>query len=105
MNYLLPGSEPVERMNLIIWFTRMTSQPQIDALTEHYVNGLPAERAAARFGIELPNFIRAQKRLEEVATKIERIKEIDWARFGYQGQKTAVSYQLSDNKNNQGDNQ
>lgn len=105
MNYLLPGSEPLERMNLIIGFTKMAAGPQIDALLEHYVNGLPAERAAARFGIELPNFIRAQKRLEEVATKIERIKEIDWERFGYQSQKTAASYQLSDNQKQQSDSQ
>ncbi|WP_394230164.1 hypothetical protein [Shewanella colwelliana] len=97
MNYLLPGNEPLERMNLIIGFTKMAAGPQIDALVEHYVNGLPAERAAVRFGIELSNFIRAQRRLEEVATNIERVKEIDWARFGYQSQKQAISCQLSDN--------
>ncbi len=97
MNYLLPGSEPAERMNLIIDGTNMTSKAQIGALLEHYVNGLPAARACARFGIELSNFERAQTRLEAEAARIERIKEIDWARFGYQSQKTAPTYQLSDN--------
>jgi hypothetical protein len=84
MNFLLPGHEPLERMNLIIDGTNMTSKAQIGALLDHYVNGMPASRACARFGIELSNFERAQTRLEAEAARIERIKEIDWQRFGYQ---------------------
>ncbi|MEZ9199139.1 hypothetical protein [Shewanella sp. 10N.286.54.B9] len=85
----------MERILLLIQkFTKMNSEPQQKALIEHYVNGLPVERAAARFGIEVSNMVRAQERLEEVASNIEQIKELDWVRFGY-------SYnpnQLSDNR-------
>ncbi|MCG9697455.1 hypothetical protein [Shewanella sp. Isolate11] len=98
MNYLLPGHEPAAKIRIVIALTRMTSQPQIDALTEHYVNGLPTERAAARFGIDLANFTRAQKRLEEVAEQIEKVKEIDWQRFGYSSQNPIATCQLTDNR-------
>ena len=95
MNYLLAGHEPLERMLLLIQkFTKMNSEPQKKALIEHYVNGLPVERAATRFGIEVSNMVRAQERLEEVARNIEQVKELDWARFGY----SCNSNQLSDNK-------
>lgn len=95
MNYLLPGHEPLERMQLLIQeFTKMNSEPQKNALIEHYVNALPVEQAAARFGIEVSNLVRAQERLEEVACNIEKVKELDWARFGY----TSPHNQLSDNK-------
>ncbi|GIU22100.1 hypothetical protein [Shewanella sp. MBTL60-007] len=95
MNYLLPGHESLERMQLLInEFTKMNSEPQKNALIEHYVNGLPVERAAARFGIEVSNLVRAQERLEQVASNIEKVKELDWARFGY----SSNSNQLSDNK-------
>ena len=95
MNYLLAGHEPLERMQLLIQkFTKMSSEAQQKALIEHYVNGLPVERAAARFGIEVSNMVRAQERLEEVASNIEQVKELDWARFGY----SCSPNQLSDNK-------
>ncbi|MGE6647976.1 hypothetical protein ACQKE0_01705 [Shewanella colwelliana] len=81
MNYLLPGQEPLTRMQLLIDLTKMSSQPQIQALIQHYVNGLPAERAAARHGIELSNFVRAQIRIEAVASIVEQIKEIDWQKL------------------------
>ncbi len=95
MNYLLAGHEPIERMQLLIQkFTKMNSEPQKKALIEHYVNALPVERAAARFGVEVSNLVRAQERLEEVASNIEQVKELDWGRFGY----TSTPNQLSDNK-------
>ncbi len=45
MNYLLPGHETAEKIHILVALTRMTSQPQINALTEHYVNGFAEERA------------------------------------------------------------
>ncbi len=98
MNYLLPGHEPAEKIHILVALTRMTSKPQIEALTEHYVNGLALERASIRFDTDLANLTRAQKRLEEVASLIEQVKEIDWQRFGYSNQKQTITCQLSDNQ-------
>lgn len=81
MNYLLPGQEPLTPIQLLIDLTKMSSQPQIHALIQHDVNGLPAERAAARHRIELSNFVSAQPRLEAVASIVEQIKEIYWQKL------------------------
>ncbi len=101
MNYLLPGDEPLVRLQLLLKLTKINSEAQIAALTEHYVNGLPAERAAARFMIETSNLSRAQSRLEEVASIVEQIKEIDWATLNSKPSTNAnnndhKSYQLTD---------
>ncbi|WP_346345251.1 hypothetical protein [Shewanella sp. NKUCC06_TVS] len=56
-------------------------QWSIGALTLHYTSALPAERAAARHGIELSNFMRGQKKLEQIAATVEAIKAIDWVKL------------------------
>ncbi|MPY26940.1 PapB/FocB family fimbrial expression transcriptional regulator [Shewanella sp. YLB-07] len=99
MNYLLPGGEQPKRLQLLLLLTKIKSEPQIAALTEHYVNGLPAERAAARFMIEKSNLSRAQTRLEEVASIIEQIKEIDWSQLNAAPQSNQQNYQLTDANN------
>lgn len=96
MNYLLPGQEPAERLKLLLKLTKINSEPQIAALTEHYVNGLPTKRAAARFIIETSNLSRAQSKLEDVASIVEQIKELDWAIFNTKLAINSKSYQLSD---------
>ncbi|SQH76971.1 conserved protein of unknown function [Shewanella benthica] len=99
MNYLLPGGEQPKRLQLLLKLTKITSEPQIAALTEHYVNGLPAERAAARFMIETSNLSRAQAKLEKVASIVEQIKELDWSTLNSQPSANAnshKSYQLTD---------
>lgn len=53
MNYLLPGFESKRRIELLLSLTRISSPYVIAALTLHYTSALPAERAAARHGIEV----------------------------------------------------
>lgn len=81
MNYLLPGFESKRRIELLISLTRISSPDVIAALTLHYTSALPAERASARHGIEVSNFMRGQKKLEQIAAKVEAIKAIDWAKL------------------------
>lgn len=81
MNYLLPGFESKRRIELLLSLTRISSPEVIAALTLHYTSSLPAERAAARHGIEVSNFMRGQKKLEQIAATVEAIKAIDWAKL------------------------
>ncbi|MCS6177756.1 hypothetical protein [Shewanella baltica] len=81
MNHLLPGFESKQRIELLLSLTRISSPEVIAALTLHYTSALPAERAAARHGIELSNFMRGQKKLEQIAATVEAIKAIDWAKL------------------------
>ncbi|MEM6230697.1 hypothetical protein [Shewanella scandinavica] len=81
MNHLLPGFESKQRVELLLSLTRISSPEVIAALTLHYTSALPAERAAARHGIELSNFMRGQKKLEQIAATVEAIKAIDWAKL------------------------
>ena len=77
MNYLLPGGESLERMQLLLSLSQITSEDKIAALTEHYVNGLPIGRAAARFGTDKGNLSKAQSTLESITATVELIKELD----------------------------
>ncbi|WP_243893118.1 adhesin biosynthesis transcription regulatory family protein [Shewanella algae] len=78
MNYLLPGGESEKRFELLLSRTKIRSEAVIGALREIYVNGLPQERAAARFGLDKSNLSRDMSKLEEVAATVEAIKEIDY---------------------------
>lgn len=100
MNYLLPGREPLKKIELIISLTQLSSPGKEKALIEHYVNGLPASRAAARFGIDKGNLSTAKSTLEEVAAVIEQIKELDWSTLNSKpstnDHNSHKSYQLTD---------
>ena len=78
MKYLLPGMESKERINLFLELTSIRSPETISALMAHFVDGLKAPRAAARYGIALQNFHRAASRLNNASHIVEKIKDIDW---------------------------
>ncbi|MEL4280742.1 hypothetical protein [Shewanella mangrovisoli] len=78
MLYLLAGSEPERKIDLLLSLTRITSEPTIAALKLHYTTGLDPERCAARHFIELSNLMRAQTTLNSIMGVIEAIKELDW---------------------------
>jgi len=110
MLYLLAGSEPERKLDLLLSLTRITSEPTIAALKLHYTTGLAEERCAARHFIELSNLMRAQNTLNSTMSVVEAIKEIDWekhlaklaaanARIA-ELEKTLASYQLTDSKEN-----
>lgn len=79
MKYLLPGNEAAKRVKLLISLTRIESEPLINAINQHLVNGKPEKSAAILNGIPQPNFNRAMVKLNKVAEAVEAIKTIDWA--------------------------
>lgn len=78
MNYLSQGLETEERFQLLLSLTKIRSEHQVDALKRYLVDGLGFSLSASLSGITEPNFQRAMNRLEDVASTIEKIKEIDW---------------------------
>ncbi len=78
MNYLIQGGETPKRLKLLISLTRIDSKGICEALEDYYVLGFQDSVAVARNSIDNGNFTRARKRLEHVASIVEKIKEIDW---------------------------
>ncbi len=81
MKYLLQNGESEARLSLLLSLTNIRSEPTIQALRDHLqkdLRGLDEARAAALNGIELSNFSRAFKALNDVAAVVEKIKELDW---------------------------
>lgn len=81
MNYLLAGSEPAKRVELLLSLTRIDSEDVKSALLDHLVKGMNDANAIAIHGINKSNFSRALSRLNEVAGVVEQIKDIDWEKF------------------------
>ena len=86
-SYLLQGMEDAERFDILLSFTRIDSDDVKAALRDHLVKpaeGKPggfSKTSAAQFNnVDVSNFDRALKRLNAVAAKVERVKEIDWAK-------------------------
>lgn len=91
MRYLVQGSQSEERFQWLLKLTKISSEDMIDALRYHLVKGLAESTAAHIADVKLSNLKRALDTLNEAATAVEKIKELDWARFR--------AAQLSDNNN------
>ncbi|MCG6443635.1 adhesin biosynthesis transcription regulatory family protein [Vibrio parahaemolyticus] len=78
---MIPGMETEQRVNLLISLTSIRSEPQKQALKQHFVEGLNFSACAALFEITESNFQRAIDRVQQVDSVVESIKELDWARF------------------------
>ena len=77
MRYLVQGMESELRLTTLLGFTDIRSKPTIQALRDHLQANhlaLPDNLAAAKNGIELSNFSRALKRLNQVAEQYETLK-------------------------------
>ncbi|MDP5205856.1 PapB/FocB family fimbrial expression transcriptional regulator [Alishewanella sp. SMS8] len=81
MKYITQGSESLDRYQLLISLTRISSEDVKAALKDYLVTGLADTTAAAINGVQLSNFTRALNTLNTVASTIEQIKELDWARL------------------------
>lgn len=81
MKYLLQGGEPEQRLDILLSFTDIRSKSVIQALRDHLQKdwrGLNEASAAALNGVELSNFSRALKALNEKTAAHEKLKELDW---------------------------
>lgn len=63
---------------MLLSFGKSTSEDIKAALSDHLVRGIGKTNAATLNGVKGPNFTRALKRIEIVAGKIEKVKELDW---------------------------
>ena len=78
MKYLHKGSQSQERLDALLSFGKSTSEDIKAALSDYLVRGISKANAATLNFVPAPNLTRALKRLEVVAGKIERLKEMDY---------------------------
>lgn len=78
MKYLYKGSQSQERLDVLLSFGKSTSEDIKAALSDYLVRGIGKTNSATLNGVPGPNLTRALKRLETVAGKVEKIKELDW---------------------------
>ncbi len=75
---LHPGMEPRERIEILLWFTSITSEKIIKGLTLVLADGFSQELAADTLSIPQGNLNRALSTLNEVAEQGEKLKAFDW---------------------------
>ena len=86
VSYVYQGSESPERFDLLVSLTGLRSQGQIGALRDHLVKGVPLDGAMVLNGVtNKSNLERDLDKINDIATIIEKIKEIDWVRFRKSG--------------------
>lgn len=81
MNYLKSGGFNPEKLDLLISGTKITSENVISALHDHLVRGANIDMASAMNSIQPSNLKRALNKVNSMAEIVEKIKEIDWAKF------------------------
>ena len=81
MKYLFQGNMNLDRFNILISLTSIKSEDKISALKAHLVDGRSEVASYTLNGVDGSNFREALNTLNSVAEKVEKIKEIDLARF------------------------
>ncbi|NRA81173.1 MAG: hypothetical protein HRU18_23480 [Pseudoalteromonas sp.] len=95
MRYLLAGMESAERVNLLLSLTKINSEGKIKGIHLILVDGKSEVSASVLSGILQQNLNDAISTLEEVASKVEAIKNLDWEKFeslNYKVKETACQY-------------
>ncbi|MGI2173996.1 PapB/FocB family fimbrial expression transcriptional regulator [Shewanella ulleungensis] len=69
MKTLVQGCESAEQFGILLRMTRINSQAKQDALRAYLVEGLPAKRAYARFGVTQQGFSVALRTLNAAAAQ------------------------------------
>jgi hypothetical protein len=67
MPTLVQGCETAEQFEVLLMLTSISSQAKKDALRAHLVDGLPANRAYARYGVTQQHFSQALATLNRTA--------------------------------------
>ncbi|PAJ72163.1 hypothetical protein CJF42_22690 [Pseudoalteromonas sp. NBT06-2] len=78
---LIPGAEKEEKILLLISLTSIKSEGIKTALIEYYVKGYCDSLVIGLNFISQSNFSRSLKTLNKVASTVNEIKDLDWARF------------------------
>ena len=84
VSYVYQGSESPERFELLVSLTGLRSPSQIGALRDHLVMGVPLDATMVLYGVtNKSNLERDLIKINDIATTVEKIKEIDWEKFKY----------------------
>ena len=67
MKTLIQGCESAQQFDILLMLTSISSQAKKDALRAHLVDGLPAKRAYARYGVTQQHFSAALNALNKKA--------------------------------------
>lgn len=81
-NILCPGLESAEGVDILLSFTKCSSQPMQKALKLYLVNGADESTAVMMTGAIKSNFNRDLKKLNEVARKIDQYFELNYKKSG-----------------------
>ena len=81
MKYLLQGSEPKEKVEILISMTGLESENMEQAIIDHLTKGMKRSEAAYINNVKESNMSRDIKLLNEYAAKHERMKEIEWPNY------------------------
>lgn len=82
VSYVYQGSESPERFELLVSLTGLRSPSQIGALRDHLVKGVPLDATMVMNEVtNKSNLERDLIKINDIATTVEKIKEIDWVRF------------------------
>lgn len=76
---LLQGMESKERVAALLSLTSIKSEPVTAAIYSHLTDGFSDTDSAALHDVKKSSFSRALSALNDVADKVEKIKEIDFA--------------------------
>ncbi len=78
---LIQGNEDVERIKILLTLTSITSEKAQQSLIDYFSGDYNKTFAASLNGVRQSNLSRNKKILNKAAEKVEKIKEIDWAKF------------------------
>lgn len=73
---LLRGYVSKEKLELLLKFTKISSEPAQDALEDHLCKGHPESTAASLNDISQSNFNRALSKINGVASLIEEYNQL-----------------------------
>lgn len=84
VKYLVKGGESKERIDCLIELTNIRSEKAISAIKDHLYEGMTTINASELNKHE--HLSRDIKVLNKAAGIVERIKDLDWARFKKENQ-------------------
>ena len=85
--YVYQGSDSPERFDLLVSLTGLRSPSQIGALRDHLVKGVQLDAAMVMNEVtNKSNLERDLIKINDIATTVEKIKELDWVRFRKTGE-------------------
>jgi hypothetical protein len=80
MNQLIQGKENLEKIKMLIGLTSIKSNAMHRALIEYYCSNKNRKKRATALmnDVKETNLNRDMKKINVVAGKLERLKELDW---------------------------